>query len=79
MGVAHLTLAEAGALTFSPIDGDSQEWVAFYLSANQQGSSTDNYYGISKLDIYTSGHSDVRYRYFAAAMKLFALGIFLRC
>ena len=58
-GGSSLTLAEAGALTFSPIDGDSQEWVAFYLSANQQGSSTENYYGISKLDIYTSGLSDV--------------------
>jgi len=58
-GGSSLTLAEAGALIFSPIDGDSQEWVAFYLSANQQGSSTDNFYGISKLDIYTSGLSDV--------------------
>ena len=53
---------------------DSQEWVAFYLSANQQGSSTDNYYGISKLDIYTSGLSERGgYRYLMLLlMKLFA-------
>ena len=42
-GGSSLTLADAGALIFSPIDGDSQEWVAFYLSANQQGSSTDDF------------------------------------
>ena len=59
-----LTLAQAGKLTYNPgndKDGEDGEddYVAFYLSANQQGSSTDNFYGIDKLEIYTSSSATV--------------------
>ena len=53
-----LTLAQAGKLTYDDGDGED-DYVAFYLSANQQGSSTDNFYGIDKLEIYTSSSATV--------------------
>ncbi|MGB1935998.1 MAG: PEP-CTERM sorting domain-containing protein [Akkermansiaceae bacterium] len=51
-----LTLAEAGALSYDDGSG-SDDYVAFYLSANQQGNSTSNFYGIDGLEIYTSASS----------------------
>ena len=53
-----LTLAQAGKLTYDAGHGED-DYVAFYLSANQQGSSTDNFYGIDKLEIYTSSSATV--------------------
>ena len=51
-----LTLAEAGALSYDDGSG-SDDYVAFYLSANQQGNSTSNFYGVDGLEIYTSASS----------------------
>ncbi|MDG1358575.1 MAG: PEP-CTERM sorting domain-containing protein [Akkermansiaceae bacterium] len=53
-----LTLAQAGKLTYDD-GGGEDDYVAFYLSANQQGNSTSNFYGLDGLEIYTSDSATV--------------------
>ena len=52
------TLAEAGSLSYDDGSG-SKDYAAFYLSANQQGNSTNNFYGLNGLEIYTSANATV--------------------
>jgi hypothetical protein len=56
---SSLTLAQAGAFTYNPEVGDENDFVAFYLSANQQGNSDANFYGLNGLQIYTSANATV--------------------
>lgn len=53
------TLAQAGAFTYNPNVGDENNFVAFYLSSNQQGNSSSNFYGLDGLEIYTSANATV--------------------
>ena len=57
---SSFTLSEAGALSYDTGDGNGpQDYVAFYLSANQQGNTTSNYYGVDGLEVYTSANATV--------------------
>ena len=55
-----LTLAQAGQISYDAGDGNgAQNYASFYLSANQQGNSTSNFYGLDGLEIYTSSKATV--------------------
>ena len=56
---SSFTLAQAGAFTYNPNVGDENNFVAFYLSSNQQGNSSSNFYGLNGLEIYTSANATV--------------------
>ena len=56
---SSFTLAQAGAFTYNPNVGDENNFVAFYLSSNQQGNSSSNFYGLDGLEIYTSANATV--------------------
>ena len=56
---SSLTLAQAGAFTYKPEVGAEDDFVAFYLSANQQGNSSSDFYGLDGLEIYTSANATV--------------------
>ena len=59
-----LTLAQTGSIYYDgDYDGVSEQYVAFYLDDNQSGKNDgtpgNNYYDVSKLEIYTSANSQV--------------------
>jgi len=56
---SSFTLAQAGAFTYNPNVGDENNFVAFYLSSNQQSNSSSNFYGLDGLEIYTSANATV--------------------
>lgn len=55
---SSFTLSEAGALSYGE-GSEEDHYVAFYLSANQQGNSTSKFYGVDELEIYTSANATV--------------------